>query len=59
MLANYNIGTCRVGLIDKELDAERERQISGAYDQNIVFGDEQPVFEVEEAQVVEDKHQWT
>ena len=63
VLCNYNIGTCRVGLVDKEAEAERERQISGAYDENIVFGEEKVVFETGEQEEAEhmpvDKHQWT
>ena len=62
VLCNYSLGVQRVGLVDKEVEQEKDRQVHGAYDDNIVFGEEQAVFgaddEVNEEQVV-DKKQWT
>ena len=40
VLNNYSLSVCRPGLIDKETDRERELKLSGAYDENIIFGDE-------------------
>lgn len=40
VLNNYSLGVARVGLLDKEDDRERDRLLHGAYDENIVFGDE-------------------
>ena len=68
VLNNYSLGVARVGLLDKEDDRERELLNNGAYDDNIIFGDEQAVFGVdgEEAdeeggadQHIVDKNQWT
>jgi len=69
VLNNYSLGVARVGFLDKEDDRERDRLINGAYDENIIFGDEQAVFGVdgdegadEEGgpdQHVVDKNQWT
>ena len=65
VLYNYSIGVQRHGFVDKENDQEKERMNNGAYDENIIFGDEQVVFDAaddeaddEEAQVAE-KDQWT
>ena len=40
VLNNYSLGVARVGLLDKEDDRERELLNNGAYDDNIIFGDE-------------------
>ena len=32
--------------MDKEVDQERDKRLNEAYDDNIVFGDEQVVFDV-------------
>ena len=37
---NYSLGIVRAGFIDKETDRERDRLLNGAYDENIIFGDE-------------------
>ena len=64
VLCNYDLKVARHGLIDKEDDKEREKRHNEAYDDNIVFGEEQAVFDVnegdgQEEQVVVDKNQWT
>lgn len=68
VLNNYSLGVARTGLIDKETDRERDRMANGAYDENIIFGEEQAVFGVDgddgaagdgSADVVVDKNQWT
>ena len=64
ILCNYSLGVARPGFIDKEEDRDRDRQMNGAYDDNIVFEDEQVDFAVrdkdaEEEEHVVDKNQWT
>lgn len=64
VLCNYEMRVTRAGFVDKEVDQERNKHMNEAYDDNIVFGDEQVVFDVnegdsQEEQVVVDKNQWT
>ena len=46
VLCNYSLGYSRVGLVDKEMDQEKNKLVHGAYDDNIVFGEEQAIFGV-------------
>lgn len=49
----------RHGFIDKEDDLEKEKLASGAFDDNIVFGDEQVLYEESnEPEHVVEKDQW-
>ena len=68
VLCNYSIGVQRYGMIDKDDENENNKLINGAYDENIIFGDEQAVFGAdndvgayseEENERVVDKNQWT
>ena len=63
ILCNYSLGVARPGFIDKEEDRDRDRLMNGAYDDNIVFEDEQALFVVrdkeDEEEHVVDKNQWT
>lgn len=65
VLCNYELQTARYGLIGKETDQEKDKQMNEAYDANIIFEDEQAVFgeqndgDDEEDQHVVDKNQWT
>ena len=44
ILNNYDLGIARAGFIDKADDKEKDRLESGAYDDNIVFGEEEVVY---------------
>ena len=40
--------------MDKETDRERDRALNGAYDDQIIFGDEQAVYDGDNADAAED-----
>ena len=55
ILCNYSLGVARPGFIDKQEDRDRERLANGAYDDNIVFEDEQALFVVRDKDAEEEE----